>query len=616
VADSQNAHNPDKTQPLDAMPAAPKPPPAQMDMLKPAAPAEPKYSHDKTQPLHIIPPASLAPPLPEEAKAPAVTPPVSEHQPEKTQPMQAMPPASAPASTHPEPAVTIPPPPPIQAKRSPETTRPPVTPPHADTAQSSASPVVTPSPPPIDAAKTPAAVPTPPPRVEPPKASTPSTTVPPRQPMTRPPVSPAITSPPTQPSSSALSSSHSEPVKAAATAAPPVQPMANTASSSHSEPVKAAAPPAQLSSAATSSSHSEAAKAPAAPKDYVKTIGMMAASPPPASTPAAASAAPLPDIEQLRIPTPTSPVSDRFRWLGHKIATTAFVTEILPGAAAKLNAYAALTRLNKPIGIWLLLWPVLWALWLSSGGKPDPHVFIVFVLGTILTRSAGCAINDYADRNFDGHVKRTKNRPLVTGAVDPIEALALCAGLGLIALGLTLTLNQLAQKLTLVGGVLVVTYPFFKRFFPLPQAYLGIAFTWSVPMAYAAQTGDVPRAAIVMFLAGLAWTVAYDTMYAMVDREDDKKLGIRSSAILFGDADRFIIGIMQLMTLLGLWLIGHEMELGLWYGLGLAFAATFALYQQLLIRKRKPEDCFKAFLNNNYFGMSVFIGIFLEYTFR
>ncbi|HEY5756473.1 MAG TPA: 4-hydroxybenzoate octaprenyltransferase [Steroidobacter sp.] len=555
MADSQNAHNPDKTQPLDAMPAAPKPAPApaQMDMLKPAAPAEPKYSHDKTQPLHIIPPASLAPPLPEEAKAPAVTPPVSEHQPEKTQPMQAMPPANAQASTHPEPAVTTsPPPPPIQAKRSAETTRPPVTPPYTDTVHSSAPPVATPPSPTIDVAKTTAAVPTPPPRVEPAKAST--------------------------------------------TAAPTAQPSASATSSSHSEPVKA----------------------PAAPKDYVKTVAMMAASPPPASasTPAAAPAAPLPDIEQLRIPTPTSPVSDRFRWLGHKIATTAFVTEILPGAAAKLSAYAALTRLNKPIGIWLLLWPVLWALWLSSSGKPDPHVFIVFVLGTILTRSAGCAINDYADRNFDGHVKRTKNRPLVTGAVDPIEALALCAGLGLIALGLTLTLNQLAQKLTLVGGVLVLTYPFFKRFFPLPQAYLGIAFTWSVPMAYAAQTGDVPRAAIVMFLAGLAWTVAYDTMYAMVDREDDKKLGIRSSAILFGDADRFIVGIMQLMTLLGLWLIGHEMELGLWYGLGLAFAATFALYQQLLIRKRKPEDCFKAFLNNNYFGMSVFIGIFLEYTFR
>ena len=313
---------------------------------------------------------------------------------------------------------------------------------------------------------------------------------------------------------------------------------------------------------------------------------------------------------------PLTSLRDRLLWLGHKITTTALFTEFLPGAAKKLRAYAALTRLDKPIGIWLLMWPVLWALWLSSGGRPDPHVFIVFVLGTVLTRSAGCAINDFADRNFDGHVRRTKDRPLVTGAVDPMEAVAICAGLGLIALGLALTLNQLAQLLTLVGGVLVVTYPFFKRFFPLPQAYLGIAFTWSVPMAYAAQTNSLPRTAWVMFMSGLLWTVAYDTMYAMVDREDDKKLGIRSSALLFGDADRFIVGVMQLMTLLGLWLIGHELQLGLWYGLGLTGAAIFALYQQLLIRHRKPEDCFRAFLNNNYFGMSVFVGILLEYTFR
>jgi 4-hydroxybenzoate polyprenyltransferase len=330
---------------------------------------------------------------------------------------------------------------------------------------------------------------------------------------------------------------------------------------------------------------------------------------------AAARPAAAPDLEQIR--PVTTPVRDRMRWLGHKIASTAFVTEILPGAGAKLRAYAALTRLNKPIGIYLLLWPVLWALWLSSNGRPDPHVFIVFVLGTILTRSAGCAINDFADRNFDGHVKRTRDRPLVTGAVDPIEAVAICGGLGLVALGLALTLNQITQLLTVVGGVLVVTYPFFKRFFPLPQLYLGVAFTWSVPMAFTAQTGEYPsRIAIVMFLAGLAWTIAYDTMYAMVDREDDKKIGLRSSAILFGDADRFIIGILQLMSLLAMWLIGKEMELGLWYGLGIAMAALFALYQQVLIRQRKPDDCFRAFLNNNYFGMSIFVGILLEYTFN
>lgn len=572
MADSQNAHNPEKTQPLDAMPAAPESPPAQMELLKPAppaAPAEPKHSPEKTQPLHVIPPATPAQAHNEAAKAsaPAVTPPSSEHQPEKTQPMHAMPSSTAHQDTGKSAAAATTPPPPAvpastQAKPSPEKTQSSATgstPAHHDAMKASAPSVTTPLSPQIDAAKIPPAsaalanqpsATTPPPRAEAPKASTAAAPVTSRQAITRPLASPLVA----PPSSSAASTSHSESVKAPATSAS-------------------------------------------------------------ASTPTAAPIAP-PDIEQLQPPKPTSPVRDRFRWLGHKIATTAFVTEILPGAAAKLNAYAALTRLNKPVGIWLLMWPVLWALWLSSNGKPDPHVFIVFVLGTVLTRSAGCAINDFADRNFDGHVKRTKDRPLVTGAVDPVEALALCAGLGLIALGLALTLNQLAQLLTLAGGVLVLTYPFFKRFFPLPQMYLGIAFTWSVPMAFAAQTDTVPRIAWVMFMSGLLWTVAYDTMYAMVDREDDKKLGIRSSAILFGDADRFIVGIMQLMTLLGLWLIGREMELGLWYGLGLAFAAMFALYEQLLIRKRRPEDCFKAFLNNNYFGMSVFIGIVLEYTFR
>lgn len=307
---------------------------------------------------------------------------------------------------------------------------------------------------------------------------------------------------------------------------------------------------------------------------------------------------------------------DRLRWFGHRLGASSLATEMLPAAAAKARGYARLTRLDRPIGIWLLLWPVLWALWLSSGGKPDPHVFVVFVLGTVLTRSAGCAINDYADRNFDGHVRRTRDRPLVTGQVDPIEAIALCAGLGLIALGLVLTLNPLTQLLTLGGIVLILTYPFMKRFFPLPQFYLGAAFTWSVPMAFAAQTGSVPRLAGVLFIAGLLWTMAYDTMYAMADREDDRKLGIRSSAILFGDADRFIIGCMQLMTLLALWLAGRQLELGLWYGVGLAVAAVFALYQQFLIRDRKPEACFRAFLNNNYFGMSVFAGIALDYIFR
>ena len=322
-------------------------------------------------------------------------------------------------------------------------------------------------------------------------------------------------------------------------------------------------------------------------------------------------------VPHLSTPAPAYSFRDRMRWFGHRFASTAFVTEVVPGFAAKARGYAQLTRLDRPIGIWLLLWPVLWALWLSSEGRPDPHVFVVFVLGVVLTRCAGCAMNDFADRNFDRHVARTRNRPLVTGQVDPVEALALCAGLGLIALGFAMTLNRLTQLMTLIGAGLVVTYPFVKRFFPIPQFYLGVAFTWSVPMAFAAHTGTIPpRLAWVLFLAGLLWTMAYDTMYAMADREDDRKLGINSSAILFGDADRFIVGILQLMSLLALWLAGHELKLGLWYGIGLAGAALFALYEQLLIRERKPEQCVRAFLNNNYFGMSVFIGIALEYLFR
>lgn len=310
------------------------------------------------------------------------------------------------------------------------------------------------------------------------------------------------------------------------------------------------------------------------------------------------------------------PFRDRLRWLGHRIAASPLFGEMLPNAAAKIGAYARLVRLDKPIGIWLLLWPVLWALWLSSHGHPNQHVFVVFVLGTVLTRSAGCAINDFADRHIDGHVTRTRARPLVTGEVEPIEALALCIALGMIALGLVLTLDRKTQLLALVGGGLLLTYPFMKRFFPLPQFYLGLAFNWSIPMAYTAHTGGVPRIGWLLLLAGLLWTMVYDTMYAMVDREDDLKIGVRSSAILFGDADRVIIGVMQLMVLFALWLVGEELELGGWYGLGLATAALFALYQQFLIRDRRPEGCFKAFLNNNYFGMAIFGGIALDYLFR
>jgi 4-hydroxybenzoate polyprenyltransferase len=313
---------------------------------------------------------------------------------------------------------------------------------------------------------------------------------------------------------------------------------------------------------------------------------------------------------------PLTALTSRARWLFHRVTATTLFTDVLPGAGGRARSYLRLLRLDKPIGIWLLLWPVLWALWLSSAGKPNEHIFLVFVIGTVLTRSAGCAINDYADRKIDPLVARTHDRPLAKGDIDPAEAIMLSVALGLAALGLALTLNTLTWLLALGAAFLLLTYPLMKRFFALPQVYLGAAFTWSVPMAFAAHTNSVPRVAWLMFIAGVLWTTAYDTMYAMVDREDDRKIGVRSSAILFGDADRFLIGVMQLMALLALWFVGSELKLGLWYRLGLAAAAMCALHQQFLIRERKPEDCLHAFLNSNYFGMSVFVGIGLDFLFK
>jgi 4-hydroxybenzoate polyprenyltransferase len=283
--------------------------------------------------------------------------------------------------------------------------------------------------------------------------------------------------------------------------------------------------------------------------------------------------------------------------------------------AQRLREYARLMRLDRPIGIWLLLWPVLWALWVSGDGRPDERLFIIFVLGTLVMRSAGCVMNDFADREFDPHVRRTADRPLAKQSVSPAEALGLFAVLALLALALVIPLNRPTQVLALIGGVLAVTYPFLKRFFSLPQAYLGAAFGWSVPMAFAAQTGSVPPHAWVMFLAVVLWTTAYDTIYAMVDREDDLVIGVRSSAILFGRADRLIIGALQVGALAGLAFVGLLCGLGHWYWTGLAAAAALAIHQQRLIRDRDPDACFRAFLNNNLFGLAVFAGILLHYLF-
>ncbi len=271
-------------------------------------------------------------------------------------------------------------------------------------------------------------------------------------------------------------------------------------------------------------------------------------------------------------------------------------------------------RLDRPIGILLLLWPTLWALWIASAGKPDMLVLTVFALGVILMRSAGCVINDYADRDFDRHVRRTQDRPLAAGRVTPQEALVLFAVLCALAFGVVLLLDTFTILLSFVAVMLAALYPFMKRYTHLPQIVLGMAFGWSVPMAYAASSASLPRSAWLLFIATVLWTTVYDTMYAMVDRPDDLKIGIKSTAILFGESDKAIIGALQITMLSVMVLIGTQMELGLAYYLGLTVASGLAAYQQFLIKDREPAKCFKAFLNNNWFGAAIFVGIVAEYS--
>ena len=286
-----------------------------------------------------------------------------------------------------------------------------------------------------------------------------------------------------------------------------------------------------------------------------------------------------------------------------------------PRLVNRLRLYALLIRLNRPIGIYLLLWPTLWALWISSEGRPDPKVLTVFALGVVLMRSAGCAINDYADRNIDPLVKRTRNRPIASGLIKPEEALAVFTVLSLLAFLLVMLMNPLTIGLAVLGVLLAGSYPFMKRFHHLPQVHLGVAFGWAVPMAFAAQTNQFPTpVAWLLFLATVLWATAYDTMYAMADRDDDTKIGVKSTAILFGEWDRLIVGIIQTLLIMGLILVGHHANLGILYYLGLAVAAGLAIYQQRLIAQRDPEKCFQAFLNNHYFGMAVFAGIALHYV--
>jgi len=283
---------------------------------------------------------------------------------------------------------------------------------------------------------------------------------------------------------------------------------------------------------------------------------------------------------------------------------------------AKLREYARLMRLDRPIGAWLLLWPALWALWIAGDGRPAQSLLVIFVAGTVLARSAGCVINDFADRGYDPHVRRTADRPLARGSVSTTEALALFAVLGAASLALVIPLNRPARLLALAGGGVTVIYPFLKRFFPLPQAWLGIAFAWSVPMAFAAQTGSVPGVAWVVFAAAVCWIVAYDTIYAMVDRDDDLRIGVHSSAILFGRGDRVAVGLLQLASLGLLVIAGDIVGLRRWFHAGLVVAALLAVQQLRLIWAREPASCFRAFLANNWFGCAVFVGIALDYLFR
>ncbi len=289
---------------------------------------------------------------------------------------------------------------------------------------------------------------------------------------------------------------------------------------------------------------------------------------------------------------------------------------LAPELVSQLRNYAKLMRFDKPIGIWLLLWPTLWALWLAGDGRPDQGLFVVFVIGVVVMRAAGCVLNDFADRKIDPYVERTRTRPIASGAVAPLEALTLFAALALIAIGLASMLNPLAQLLAVVGGVLTVTYPFVKRYLSIPQFVLGAAFGWAVPMAFAAQTGEIPELAWLAFGTAMIWAVIYDTFYAMVDREDDKKIGVKSTAILFGEVDLFVIAGLQVLMLIALVLIGVRASLGFWYYLSIVVAAGLMAWHQWLARDRQPAGCFAAFLSNHYIGMAVFIGIVLHYTFN
>lgn len=279
----------------------------------------------------------------------------------------------------------------------------------------------------------------------------------------------------------------------------------------------------------------------------------------------------------------------------------------------KFKQYLILIRLNKPIGIFLLLWPTLWGLWIASEGFPNTNILIVFLFGVFLMRSAGCILNDIIDKDFDKFVARTQNRPLASDKLSSIEAFIVAISLIFIAFLLVLTTNTLTVQLSFVAVILAGAYPFLKRHTYLPQFFLGLTFGWSIPMAFAATTNSIPNIAWLLLIANILWAVVYDTIYAMIDREDDLKIGIKSTAILFDDADKFIIGLIQSLVLIALIVIGQQASLNAIYYFSLVIGGCLFLYQLYLIRNREPEKCMQAFLNNNWFGLVIFTGLFINY---
>ena len=287
-----------------------------------------------------------------------------------------------------------------------------------------------------------------------------------------------------------------------------------------------------------------------------------------------------------------------------------------PALRRRLRDYARLMRLDRPIGILLLLWPTLWALWIAAGGVPDTRLLVVFVLGTVLTRSAGCIVNDFLDRDIDPFVQRTRERPLAARHVSPREALVLFAVLMLAALALVDLLDRSTVRMAFIAAFLMVSYPLFKRFFPAPQAWLGVAFGWAVPMAFMATLGTIPRIAWLLFLVTVVWACICDTLYAMADREDDRRLGIRSTALLFGSMDLLAVGCLQVLMIFGLWLAGQQAEFGAGWLAGLGVASLLFAWQLWIARDRRPAECLRAFRLNNYVGVAVFLGTVADHAMR